>query len=167
MERMLYRGKEVFVYNGTIAVERNVNQAVSVVEGMSIEKIDAPTPIVEAPIACSYNPRGFIGPLTVEALMRKRYAFVARLAKYTMDVESYAWLLHSQAFVCALCGEYMDEPHIDHDHACCPYNGSCGVCVRGLVHSRCNVGMGYFDDSTLKLQMAIDYLQRYRNSILH
>jgi len=36
----------------------------------------------------------------------------------------------------------MDHITVDHDHACCEGVGSCGKCIRGLAHMRCNQGFG-------------------------
>lgn len=54
-----------------------------------------------------------------------------------------------QSGLCAVCKELMlpkgkesRSVVVDHDKACCPGKGSCGKCVRGLVHSRCNVVIG-------------------------
>lgn len=53
----------------------------------------------------------------------------------------------------------IGEFHIDHDHSCCPGEKSCGRCVRGVVCSGCNLGMGCFKDSTERLMQAAAYLE--------
>src|SRR5690606_11291033 len=52
---------------------------------------------------------------------------------------------------------------VDHDHSCCPRNGSesatCGQCIRALLCSSCNTGLGQFQDDPELLQKAINYLK--------
>jgi hypothetical protein len=64
---------------------------------------------------------------------------------------------------CAICRCEVPTKkgwNIDHDHKCCPGPRSCGKCVRGILCSHCNTGLGqFFDDPTI-LQSAIDYLSR-------
>jgi hypothetical protein len=36
-----------------------------------------------------------------------------------------------------------EAPVVDHDHNCCPGRRSCGECIRGLVHGRCNILIGH------------------------
>ena len=40
---------------------------------------------------------------------------------------------------------------VDHDHLCCPRDGSCGKCIRGLLCWHCNVSAGMSGDSPEKL----------------
>lgn len=51
------------------------------------------------------------------------------------------WMYESQDGACAGCKTPMPDAdlQIDHDHACCPANGSCGRCVRGLLCRSCNI----------------------------
>lgn len=49
---------------------------------------------------------------------------------------------------------------IDHDHACCPRESSCGECVRGVLCHPCNKGLGFFRDDLRRLRAAVDYLGR-------
>jgi hypothetical protein len=51
------------------------------------------------------------------------------------------WMYESQGRACAGCGTPMADfdLDIDHDHACCPGDYSCGRCVRGLVCRSCNI----------------------------
>lgn len=87
----------------------------------------------------------------------------AKCKRYGLTVEQYAELLHKQNGTCAICEQ--TEPRvghtlsIDHDHACCSGNYSCGTCVRGLLCSNCNPSLGGFGDSPARLQRAIDYLR--------
>ena len=53
---------------------------------------------------------------------------------------------------------------IDHDRNCCPGVHSCGKCVRGILCSYCNRGLGSFQDNLESLKGAIDYLQGYKNT---
>ena len=86
-----------------------------------------------------------------------------RLRRYGLTVERYMDMLEDQGHACAICGS--PEPGgtgawcIDHDHACCDGVGSCGECVRGLLCSQCNSGLGMFRDSIENLVSAIEYLR--------
>lgn len=57
----------------------------------------------------------------------------------------------AQSGLCLLCGEAPDRWHIDHDHE----TGQ----VRGLLCHKCNVALGWFDDSPEKLRRAANYLE--------
>jgi hypothetical protein len=65
---------------------------------------------------------------------------------------------------CAIC--HRTEPTgngqwaVDHDHGCCPGEESCGKCVRGILCSMCNHGLGMFEDNLDTLMSAVAYLKR-------
>lgn len=78
---------------------------------------------------------------------------------YGIDIEQYEAMLEGQQGLCACCG--TDEPtgynwHVDHCH-------STGK-VRSLLCSRCNQGIGLFDEDPVKLTKAIEYLGRHNES---
>jgi hypothetical protein len=89
---------------------------------------------------------------------RAAYARRAMLKKtYGLSVEQFEAMLASQGNVCALCAEPFGigkwhGPHVDHDHG----TGK----VRGILHGRCNTGLGHFKDSPQLLYAACFYLQR-------
>ena len=65
-------------------------------------------------------------------------------------------MLRKQNYLCMLCGKpFTSESSqaIDHDHN----NGQ----VRGIIHKKCNAGLGLFEDSIEELEKAIIYLKRY------
>ena len=75
-------------------------------------------------------------------------------------------LWDQQGGLCACCGEPMLREGreklsavVDHDHKCCSGRTSCGKCVRGLVHWRCNLVLGYANDDPHLLQRAAAYLE--------
>ena len=77
--------------------------------------------------------------------------------KYGLSVEDYAMLFESCGGKCAICGTTQfgtKRPHVDHDHE----TGK----VRGLLCSRCNLGIGYFGDSPELLLEAAAYLRGFR-----
>jgi hypothetical protein len=89
------------------------------------------------------------------------------LARYGLTSERYDAMVAKQGGVCAICGQPDTDHHspllkIDHDRSCCPRNGSCGRCVRALLCSACNTGLGLFGDDPGLLRAAADYLERHR-----
>ncbi len=71
-------------------------------------------------------------------------------------------VLLSQFYRCGVCLKEIEEEYqIDHDHRCCTGAYSCGSCVRGIIHSRCNTAMGNFDDDPKRLRQAADYIERF------
>lgn len=63
---------------------------------------------------------------------------------------------------CSICSKelVLGKFTIDHDHACCDREGSCGKCIRGLLCPLCNLGLGAFGDDVNKMKLAIDYLSK-------
>jgi len=84
-------------------------------------------------------------------------------AKYGLTVEQFEEMLAEQDYRCAICREEFDlEKHngvcVDHDHACCPGETTCGKCLRKILCGDCNLGLGRFKDSETLLRAAADYL---------
>lgn len=84
--------------------------------------------------------------------------------KFGITVEQFDSMLESQGGRCAIC--QAAEPggkgrwHIDHDHACCDGDRSCGECVRGLLCHGCNTALGLLGDNINSMRRAIAYVQR-------
>ena len=78
-----------------------------------------------------------------------------------------AVILAAQGDRCAICGcKYIDSWHLDHDHSCPKANAKsshrCEICIRGVLCSKCNMGLGQFGDSIEILLNAIKYLENHR-----
>jgi len=78
--------------------------------------------------------------------------------EYGITKEYYKQMLDDQDFKCAICECSFEDQQInvDHDH-------STGE-VRGLLCSKCNWGLGNFDDNILRLGQAARYLFKYANA---
>jgi hypothetical protein len=78
------------------------------------------------------------------------------LSRYGITADDYYELYKQQDGKCAICG--VPKPArklgVDHNHE----NGL----LRGLLCSRCNNGIGIFQDNTEWLQKSIDYLEGWR-----
>jgi len=94
-----------------------------------------------------------------EAAKRKRLTMTLALGGISIE-----WY-DAQPKVCGICG--TTEPSkkgwcIDHDHSCCGYGvrKGCHKCVRGLLCTQCNSGLGMFKDNPTNLEKAIAWLKR-------
>lgn len=69
--------------------------------------------------------------------------------------------------VCAMLSKGYDANSavVDHNHKCCPGKKSCGKCVRGLIHRKCNLLIGFAEDNTELLAQAIRYLTSCKESL--
>jgi hypothetical protein len=87
-----------------------------------------------------------------------RVKFLKRYHLTPLDFEGMRWL---QDDCCAICGDRFgtEAPDIDHDHACCPTERTCGKCTRGLLCGHCNRGIGLFRETPEALRAAAKYLE--------
>jgi hypothetical protein len=79
----------------------------------------------------------------------------------------------AQNGVCRICGRPETEIHpktkeiqrlaVDHDHACCPGDRSCGKCVRGLLCAKCNQCLHQVEEVPNWLYFVSDYLTYYKH----
>jgi len=77
--------------------------------------------------------------------------------KYGLTASAFAAMVAAHGGHCACCG---GDPHarfglaVDHDHE----TGT----VRALLCIKCNAGLGFFDDSPERLELAAAYLRRFK-----
>jgi len=91
---------------------------------------------------------------------RQRSLVRQRDTRYNLADGQWDAMFAEQGGRCALCREeFSSTPVVDHDHSCCPeQTRSCGECVRGLLCSPCNKGLGFFRDAPDRLSRAMEYL---------
>lgn len=104
------------------------------------------------------------------------------LLRYGLNRNKLSTLLERQGFQCAnpgcdtaievwarASGENRRRPRrsngisvacVDHDHSCCPGEGSCGNCVRGLLCWYCNAAAGMLSDEPKRLIGLADYISQ-------
>ena len=92
---------------------------------------------------------------------RKRAQKYKKRFNLTLDQVDTLWA--SVDYRCEACGIHKDETHnkalvIDHDHNCCPTEVTCGKCVRGILCTRCNVGLGALGDSRERVRGLLQYI---------
>ena len=89
----------------------------------------------------------------------------AALKRHNMTLSEYDILFKEQNGVCAICKKpelVRNYLSVDHDHRCCNFKKGCGMCVRGLLCSRCNMALGLLNDDILILENSIKYLSKTR-----
>lgn len=83
---------------------------------------------------------------------------------YGITMAQYEAIFEAQGGLCATCGSSESGGkgwHVDHDHSCCKGRGhSCGMCVRGILCTRCNMALGFALDNPETLKNMIEYINR-------
>ena len=88
---------------------------------------------------------------------KPEYLFNKNCMRHGITSEQYREILNRQNGSCAIC-HGTNRLSIDHDHNCCPGNFGCAKCVRGILCTRCNFGIGTFKDDAEVMQSAVNYL---------
>lgn len=127
-------------------------------------------PMVEDPMVCRCcnTPRPLANFPTVKTsgsrtATRRTCTRCRSVSRYGLTAATYEAMLVEQGYRCAICPASPGSEevfHVDHDHACCPGPRSCGACIRGLLCSRCNLGLGCFRDDPDRLLRAASYVVR-------
>lgn len=68
--------------------------------------------------------------------------------RYGLSKEGFDRILAAQGGKCKICKQVPDSKvqwRVDHNHACCPDNRSCGKCVRGILCGDCNIMVGFVE----------------------
>lgn len=84
-----------------------------------------------------------------------------RMHRFGLSKADFQRIIDTQGAACAICKSPFDRSRtisVDHDHACCAGNYSCGQCVRGFLCSSCNSGLGWMRDSIPGLHASVTYL---------
>lgn len=84
--------------------------------------------------------------------------------RFGITVEERENLLCFQNKSCALCGILEENAEralaIDHNHACHPKKRGCKKCIRGLLCTKCNVGLDWLEQNVvLQNSFVKTYLQ--------
>jgi hypothetical protein len=90
----------------------------------------------------------------------------ALMTRYKLTIERWEEIFNNQNRRCAniACSHprstILSDWYVDHDHSCCSGITTCGKCVRGILCRKCNLALGYLNDSIDSLYALIDYLKR-------
>lgn len=104
----------------------------------------------------TYGQRGITRYCTIEGC-EQRHSAKDMCRNHYLQFQRFGML--TTGLRCELCDA---EEHlvIDHDHRCCPNNGSCGDCIRGVLCRSCNTALGKLGDTSSGLSNALDYMIR-------
>ena len=102
-------------------------------------------------IICPVN--GCVKSATVRGLCKPHASEAFRF-----NVSSAGLITLLKVEACESCG-WKGNLHIDHDHSCCDYSGSCGSCIRGMVCRACNYAIGAAEKGNTNLREPQIYLK--------
>jgi hypothetical protein len=90
--------------------------------------------------------------LTCHSKLTKQWRL---LNYYDLSIDRYEQMIEEQDNQCSICSASFDnwQPHVDHDHDTNE--------LRALLCTKCNTGLGQFQDNPDTLQKAIDYLAKF------
>ncbi|MGI5233730.1 endonuclease VII domain-containing protein [Actinoallomurus sp. CA-142502] len=84
------------------------------------------------------------------------------LLRFNINRLQYETMWRKQGGKCKICGNvcpaHGDRLAVDHDHACCQEDRSCGRCIRGLLCMPCNTAIGMLKDDPFQILRAAEYL---------
>lgn len=92
-------------------------------------------------------------------------------SRFQIREDVYERLLLQQDGLCAICRRPPEPDRmlaVDHDTRCCPpaSRRTCGNCIRGLLCTNCNWGLGHLGDDPEVLLRAVSYVQVRRSSLM-
>lgn len=83
--------------------------------------------------------------------------------RFNLSPTKYDEMVEAQGGACAFCGEVPEKRLcVDHDHACCSGERSCGECVRDLLCTSCNLHLGWMETRGISGKQVDDYLSKHR-----
>jgi hypothetical protein len=99
--------------------------------------------------------------------LKALYEHARKLRNHHLSQQGYDAFLVKQEGICPVCkrplikmvGRSGETPSIDHNHSCCPGTHSCGKCIRGILHLKCNAALGGFEDNSTICRNAAEYLE--------
>lgn len=86
-------------------------------------------------------------------------------SKFGINKEQYREILVRQRNKCAICGKVNQENSIDGKSFAVDHDHKTGK-IRGLLCTRCNPGLGFFNDDTKLLRKAINYLKKAQKHVV-
>lgn len=86
--------------------------------------------------------------------------------RYKLTKEQYLKRLAEQENKCAICETLESDTvrkrlFVDHNHACCSGDVTCGKCVRDLLCDNCNKMLANAKESVATLLRGVDYLRKF------
>jgi hypothetical protein len=98
---------------------------------------------------------------------RARWRRAHKFVRLGITEAEFNQMLEAQGYACKLCRLPFEEGQricADHDHDCCEAQPNataktCGKCIRGLLHTRCNSAVGIVEAMG---EMVAGYLAEYK-----
>lgn len=91
-------------------------------------------------------------------------------SRFKISPEELQKRIIAQDNCCQLCGLPFGikglKPIIDHDHECCNKRTTCGKCIRGIIHHKCNVLLGQLEPRLDLIDRITCYLRFYQRKVV-
>jgi hypothetical protein len=87
-----------------------------------------------------------------------------RFRKHGITKEYFQEMVEQQGNCCAICEKpgTWETLVVDHDHACCDSQFSCGNCVRGGLCRTCNTVLGLLKEDESRIMSVLSYIKDTR-----
>ncbi len=91
------------------------------------------------------------------------HASRGRWLRHGLDPDKAIKMLASGCAICQAPFTRPEDAKVDHDHAHCPGQTGCAVCVRALLCNGCNATIGFAEEDADRLRRAAAYIEEHRS----